>query len=107
MEQGWRLIRQIPPCPPGTVCWIEVKVAVLCAHQYMTWNLLLIKVFDISNTRSRLGFAQKHIWNISEEIVLLNCFFFALFKDKFSIVFQPSQGLVFQISKMIQNYDQK
>ena len=28
------------------VCWIEVKVAVLCAHQYMPWNLLLIKVLD-------------------------------------------------------------
>ena len=27
-----------------TVCWIEVKVAVLCAHQYMPWNLHLIKV---------------------------------------------------------------
>ena len=32
--------------PPITVCWIEVKVAVLCAHQYMPWNLLLIKVLD-------------------------------------------------------------
>ena len=30
--------------PPSTVCWIEVKVAVLCALQYMPWNLLLIKV---------------------------------------------------------------
>ena len=32
----------------GTVCWIEVKVAVLCAHQYMPWNLLLIKVLHNS-----------------------------------------------------------
>ena len=31
---------------PCTVCWIEVKVAVLCAHQYMPWNLLLIKVLN-------------------------------------------------------------
>ena len=31
---------------PPTVCWIEVKVAVLCAHQYMPWNLLLIKVLN-------------------------------------------------------------
>ena len=31
---------------PSTVCWIEVKVAVLCAHQYMPWNLLLIKVLN-------------------------------------------------------------
>ena len=28
----------------GTVCWIEVKVAVLCAHQYMLWNQLLMKI---------------------------------------------------------------
>ena len=47
-----------------------------------------------------LGFAQKHIWNIIEE-------------DKSSIVFQtcfwanPIQGLVFEILKIIQNYDQK
>ena len=34
------------PLGNGTVCWIEVKVAVLCAHQYMPWNLLLIKVLD-------------------------------------------------------------
>ena len=30
----------------GTVCWIEVKVAVLCAQQYMPWNLLIIKVLN-------------------------------------------------------------
>ena len=30
----------------GTVCWIEVKLAVLCARQYMPWNLLLIKVLN-------------------------------------------------------------
>ena len=70
-------------------------------------------IFDISNTRSRLGFAQKHIWNIIEEIVFLDCNFFTLSKDKSSIVFQTcfwaksSQGLVFEISKTIQNYDQK
>ena len=33
-----------PPPPPPTVCWIEVKVAVLCAWQYMPWKLLIIKV---------------------------------------------------------------
>ena len=26
----------------NTVCWNEFKVAVLCARQYMSWNLLLI-----------------------------------------------------------------
>ena len=30
----------------GTVCWIEVKVAVLCARQCMPWNLLIIKVLN-------------------------------------------------------------
>ena len=29
-----------------TVCWNEVKVAVLCARQYMPWNLLLIIVLN-------------------------------------------------------------
>ena len=30
----------------GTVCWIGVKVAVLCAQQYMSWNIFLIKVLN-------------------------------------------------------------
>ena len=30
----------------GKVCWIEVKVAVLCARQYMLWNLIIIKVLN-------------------------------------------------------------
>ena len=30
----------------GTVCWIGVKVAVLCARQYMSWNMFLIKVLN-------------------------------------------------------------
>ena len=30
----------------GTVCWIKVKVAVLCAQQYMPWNLNIIKVLN-------------------------------------------------------------
>ena len=33
----------------ATVCWIEVKVAVLCAHQYMAWNLLLINTHKTAN----------------------------------------------------------
>ena len=59
----------------GTVCWIEVKVAVLCAQQCMPWSLLIIKVLnDFWNlhTRSWLGFSQKHIWNVVEEIVFRN-----------------------------------
>ena len=68
-----------------TVCWIEVKVSVLCALQYMPWNLLLSKFrknFDISNTRSLLGLAQKHICNI-EEIVFISSNFLFFFKDNF------------------------
>ena len=30
----------------GTVCWIGVKVAVLCTQQYMSWNIFLIKVLN-------------------------------------------------------------
>ena len=41
---------KIQGCRPwgcrGTVYWIEVKVAVLCAHKYMHWNLLLIKALN-------------------------------------------------------------
>ena len=29
-----------------TVCWIGVKVAVLCAWKYMSWNTFLIKVLN-------------------------------------------------------------
>ena len=28
------------------MCWNEVKVAVLCAHQYMPWSLIIIKVLN-------------------------------------------------------------
>ena len=30
----------------GTVCWIGFKVAVLCAQQYMFWNIFIIKVLN-------------------------------------------------------------
>ena len=50
-----------PPPPPPTVWWIEVKVADLPARS-----------FYISNTRSCLGFAKKHILNNIEEIVFRN-----------------------------------
>ena len=36
----------VTPWEPGTVCWIGVKVAVLCAQQYMSWNIYLIKVLN-------------------------------------------------------------
>ena len=32
--------------PTPSVCWIEVKVAVLSAHQYIPWKLILIKFLN-------------------------------------------------------------
>ena len=42
----WELKISIWRRPQGTVCWIEVKVAVLCAQQYMPWDLHMIKVLN-------------------------------------------------------------
>ena len=44
-------------------------------------------MFDISNTRFRLGFAKKHIWNIIEEIVFKNYNFLVLSETISSIMF--------------------
>ena len=68
-------------------------------------------IFDISNTKSLLGLAQKHICDIIEEIVFGNCTFLLLSKTISSIMFQicfrvsHSQDRVFKISKIIQNFD--
>ena len=68
-------------------------------------------MFDISNTRSILGLAQKHIWYIIEDIVFRN-WTFLLFSNTISlIVFQicfkanHSHDGVFKISKIIQSFD--
>ena len=64
-------------------------------------------MFDISNTKSWLGFAQKHIRNIIEEIVFRNCNFLLFSETISSIMFQicfwanPSQDMVFEVSKII------
>ena len=39
-------INGIDTLSPFTVCWIDVKVEVWCASQYMPWNLLTIKVLN-------------------------------------------------------------
>ena len=44
----------------GTVCWIEVKVVVLCAQQYMSWNIFLIKVLN-------------NIWYFEHPILTMIC----------------------------------
>ena len=70
-------------------------------------------IFDILNTRSWLGFSQKHIWNIIEEIVFKNYNVFLYSEAISSIMFQiclsasPSWDLVFEISQIIQNFDYK
>ena len=40
----WQVFAFFDYLNPSTVCWIEFKLAVLCAHLYMPGNLLLIKV---------------------------------------------------------------
>ena len=44
----------------GTVCWIEVKVVVLCAQHYMSWNIFLIKVLN-------------NIWYFEHPILTMIC----------------------------------
>ena len=46
LYQKWMNFRSIWSISWGTVCWIGVKVSVLCARQYMSWNIFLIKVLN-------------------------------------------------------------
>ena len=70
-------------------------------------------VFDILNTRSLLGFDYKQIWNIIEEIVFEKKQKIAISEDNFFnnvsniLLSKSSQDLVFEISKMIQQFDYK
>ena len=85
----------------GTVCWIEVKVAVLCARQYMPWNLLIIKVFNIF-----LYFKHQILTSICSEAILKHNWRNCLRKSKrlqFQICFwaNSSWALVFEMSKII------
>ena len=101
---------------PCTVCWIEVKVAVLCSRQYIPWNLLIIKF--LNNfwyfkhqilTRICSEAYLKHYWRNC----LQKLYFILLSETISSIMFQiffwasPSWILVFEISKIIQNFDCK
>ena len=100
---------------PITVCWIGVKVAVLCAHgnkchEIYFWSKFWI-IFDIFNTWSWLWLIRKHIWNIIEEIVLERSkkvqFLITISSIMLQICFwaSPSRNLVFEISKIMQNFD--
>ena len=70
-------------------------------------------MFDILNTKSGLGFTQKHTRNIIEEIVFRNCTYLLPSKIISSIMFQicfwanHSQDRLFKISNIIQNFDYK
>ena len=113
----WNWLHPVTGWWPGpcTVCWIEVKVAVLCACQYMPWNLFLIIIlnnFWYFKHQTSTGICSeaclKHNWR----------FVFEKSKKKYnqkktisSIMLQicfwasSSRDLVFEISKIIQNFD--
>ena len=100
-----------PQCDELKLRWLLYMHARVCPEIYFWSNCWII--FDISNIRSWLGFAKKHIWNIINEIVFRNCNFLLISKSISSIMFQiciwanPSWDLVFDISKSIQNINQK
>ena len=97
-------------CSLYTVCWIGVKVAVLCAWQYMPWNIFLIKVLN-----NVWYFEQPILTMIWSEAYLKHNWRNCLWKSKkvqllktiSSIMLQicfwasPSWNLVFEISKII------
>ena len=97
-----------------TVWRIEFKVAVLCAQQCIPWNLLIIKVLNIfwyfEHRILTIIYSEAH-WNIIEEIVFEKSKKVQFLKTISSIMFwicfwpNPSQDLVFRISKNIQNFD--
>ena len=84
----------------------------MCRHSFKNeWTLIkVLKIFfNISNTRSWLGFAQKRIQNPIEEIVFEKSKEIAISEDHFfnnvsNMLFaNPSRDLVFEISEIIQN----
>ena len=98
-----------------TVCWIGVKVAVLCARQYMSWNIFLIKVLNnfwyFEHRILTMIYSKpylKHNWKklplkrvkrvqflkTISSIMLQICFWESLRRD-----------VMFEISKIIQNFD--
>ena len=71
---------------PPPVCWIGVKGALLCAQQYMSWNIFLTKVLNnfwyFEHPILTMIYSEaylKHYWR--------NClhklYFFAFFRDNF------------------------
>ena len=103
----WGIVRRIygtGPAEPSTVRWNEVKVAVLCARQYMPWNLLLIIVLNHfwylkHQTLTRL----KHNWKFVFEKSKKKQFNKTISSLMFQICFwaNPSRDLVFELSKTL------
>ena len=94
-------------CCPISQCF-ELKLrwhfcvhSSICPEIYI-WSKFWI-IFGILNTKFQLGFAQKHVWNIIEEIVFRSYDFLLLSETISSIIFQicfwasPSWNLGFDI----------
>ena len=101
---------------PDLAQCVELKLRWLycvstCPEIYLQQMFWIIA--NISNIRSRVGFAQKLIWNIIEEVVFEKSRKWQFLKTISLNMFQtcfwanPSRDLVLMISKMIQNFDYK
>ena len=110
IEEVWR-------CATPTQC-VQMKLrwrfhvhASTCPEMYF-WSWFWI-IFGIPNTRPWLGITQKHIWNTIEDLSLKRVKQIQFKNTISSIMFQicfwanPSWDLVFEISKIIQNFDYK
>ena len=102
-----------PPSPPQCVelklRWQFYVHGSTCPKIYL-WSKFWI-IFDISiNSRNWLGFAQKHIWNIFEEIVFKKSENWQFLNTISSIMFRicfwanRSRDLMFEISKITQKF---
>ena len=93
---------------PNVIHWSHRRTRHKCPEIYL-WSKFWQKICII-NIRSWLGFAQKHIWNMIEEIVFERSRKVQFWKTISSIMLQicfwasPSGNLVFEISKIMQNF---
>ena len=98
MHWAIQLLIKCPENFPSAQC-VELKIRWwFCVHTSTCTEIyFLLKfwiIFDISNTRSLLGLAQKHIWNVIEKVVFRNCTFLLFFKDNFFNFFSNMQIIV-------------
>jgi hypothetical protein len=98
-------ILRVPQCVEMKLRWRFYVHTSTCPEIYF-WSWYWI-IFDISNTRTWLGFAQKHVWNTIEDLSSKKVNKIQFKTTISSIMFQicfwvnPSQDLVFEISKII------